>query len=727
MKNLFASNNSAQSQPTRRQFMLSAAAGVLTVSLAPSMVSGAAKAASPYAADFLEVAADGTITVIAKHFEMGQGTTTGLATIVAEELGADWNNVIVRWAPADVKRYQNIFWGAQGTGGSSAMANSYMQLRQAGAAARYAFLEAASKRLGVSSAELVAEDSMVKHKRSGKSISFGDLTTDAAGVKVPVELPLKDSKNFKLFGKHIARQDSDSKTDGSAIFAQDVKLPGMLKAVIARSPYFGGKLKSFDATEALKVRGVVKVIETSHGVAVLAKDTWAAMQGREMLDIQWHTSSAELRSSPEIMDSYLKVAETKGAQVKQEGNAAVKLAEADDRIEATYQFPFLAHAPMEALNAVAHIHDGKCEIWAGSQFPTIEQATAAAITGLPLDKVEIHTVYAGGSFGRRATPNADYIAEAVEIAHRLGDSTPVHLVWSREDDIRGGRYRPVAVHKVSASVGADGMPEAWEHTVVTQSILKGTPFEPVLVKDGIDSTSVEGVADTPYPIPNMDVSLHSVESKVPGLWWRSVGHTHTGYVMETMIDACARKAGIDALDYRIKLLKGHKRHSDVLAELKKKSRWGKPLGKNKARGVALHESFGTVVGHVVEISRDDDGYISIDHVTSAVDCGLAVNPDVIEAQVQSSVVYGLSAVMQLQITLDEGLVEQDNFPSYEPMRISQMPEVKVHIVKSSVPTPTGIGEPGVPPIGPAFVNALSNLTGETYTKLPLAEHGVDFA
>ncbi|MCK0068130.1 xanthine dehydrogenase family protein molybdopterin-binding subunit [Kordiimonas laminariae] len=727
MKNLFAPKNSAQPQPTRRQFILSAAAGVLTVSLAPSIVSGAAKAASPYAADFLEVAADGTITVIAKHFEMGQGTTTGLATIVAEELGADWNNVMVRWAPADVKRYQNIFWGAQGTGGSSAMANSYMQLRQAGAAARYAFLEAASKRLGASSAELVAEDSMVKHKPSGKSISFGDLTTDAAGVKVPEQLPLKDSKSFKLFGKHIARQDSDAKTDGSAIFAQDVKLPGMLKAVIARSPYFGGTLKSFDATEALKVQGVVKVIETSRGVAVLAKDTWAAMQGREMLDIQWNTSGAELRSSPEIMDAYLKVAETKGTKVRQEGNAATKLAEANDRIEATYQFPFLAHAPMEALNAVAHIHDGMCEIWAGSQFPTIEQATAAAITGLPLEKVEIHTVYAGGSFGRRATPNADYIAEAVEIAHRLGDSTPVHLVWSREDDIRGGRYRPVAVHKVSASVGADGMPEAWEHTIVTQSILKGTPFEPVLVKDGIDSTSVEGVGDTPYPIPNLDVSLHSIESKVPGLWWRSVGHTHTGYVMETMIDACAKKAGVDALDYRIKLLKGHKRHSDVLAELKAKSRWGKPLGKNKARGVAVHESFGTVVGHVVEISRDSDGYISIDHVTSAVDCGLAVNPDVIEAQVQSSVVYGLSAVMQLQITLDEGLVEQDNFPSYEPMRISQMPEVEVHIVKSSVPTPTGIGEPGVPPIGPAFVNALTNLTGETYTKLPLAEHGVDFA
>ncbi|WP_343564665.1 xanthine dehydrogenase family protein molybdopterin-binding subunit [Kiloniella sp. b19] len=718
-----------QIKPTRRQFLLSLAAGALTVSVAPVLANKkAVAAAEQYAQDFLSIDADGTITVIAKHFEMGQGTTTGLSTIVAEELGADWSKVFVKWAPADATRYNNLLWGPmQGTGGSTATANSYMQLRQAGAVAREALLQAAAKRWSVPVSELAVSNSVVSHAGSGKSATFGELTAEAARVEITGEPQLKDSKDFALFGRHIPRKDSPAKTDGTAIFAMDVRLPGMVTAVLARSPRFGGKLKSFDATAALAVPGVLKVLETSRGVAVLARDTWAAKEGRDLLDIEWDDTAAEKRSSSQIFEDYAKLAETPGAPYKKEGDAEAILAAGDADFEATFQFPYLAHAPMEPLNAVAHIHDGMCEVWAGSQFPTIEQSTAAAITGLKPENVHIHTVYAGGSFGRRATPDADYIAEAVEIAHRLGDGTPVHLVWTREDDIQGGRYRPLNLHRVKARLGDNGLPEAWHHRIVGQSILTGTPFEPFLVKDGIDLTSVEGLSDSPYPVANITGELHSPASVVPALWWRSVGHTHTAFAAEVTIDALARKAGRDALDYRIELLKDHKRHSDVLQKLRESSRWGQPLGKNQGRGVAVHESFGSVVGHVVDITLDEDGGLSVDHITSAVDCGLAINPDVIRAQVESAIVYGLGAMMQLAVTLDEGYPQEDNFPTYDPLRMPQMPAVEVHIVDSSLDTPTGIGEPGLPPIAPAVINAIASITGEYKTRMPLSEEGFYFA
>lgn len=724
-----AHNLLTSAKPSRRQFLLSFAAGALTVSAAPFLHSHKAAAAQGhYAQDFLRIDPNGTITAIAKHFEMGQGTTTGLSTIVAEELDADWAKVQVEWAPADASKYNNIFWGPmQGTGGSTATANSYMQLRQAGAIAREALKQAAAKRWSVPVTELTTANSMITHAASNRKISYGELTRDASQIEITGEPVLKSAKDFKLFGRHIPRQDSPAKTDGSAIFAMDVRLPNMVKAVLARSPRFGGKVKSFDATETLKIPGVLKVLETSRGIAVLAKDSWAAKQGRDALEISWDDSQAETRSSADILTDYAKLADTPGAVFKKNGDAASELSTGMLDFEASFEFPFLAHAPMEPLNAVAHIHDGMCEIWAGSQFPTIEQATAAAIAGLKPENVHIHTVYAGGSFGRRATPTADYIAEAVEIAHKLGDGTPVHLFWTREDDIQGGYYRPLNLHKVKAKLDDQGNPHAWEHKIVGQSILTGTAFEQFLVKDGIDATSVEGISDSPYPVTHMQGELHSPTSPVPVLWWRSVGHTHTAFAAEVTIDALARKAGRDPLDYRLMLLKDHQRHHDVLTLLKQKSRWGKPLGKNQGRGIAIHESFGSVVGHIVDITLNEENELSIDHVTSAVDCGLAINPDIIRAQIEGSIAFGLSAMMQLAITLEDGYVQEDNFPSYDPLRMSQMPAVEVHIVDSSKDTPTGIGEPGVPPIAPAVINALASINGTYITKLPLSEHGISYA
>ena len=675
---------------------------------------------------FVKILTDNTVIVISKHFEMGQGTTTGLATLIAEELDADWSQVKVEWAPANAKLYANLLFGAQGTGGSTAIANSFEQYRKAGAAAKQLLIKAAAKAWSVPETEITVANGELKHK-TGKSAKFGDMAEAASKLELKGEVKLKDSKDFNLIGKSdLHRKDHTDKTDGTAIFALDIKLPDMVYAVIARSPRFGGVLKSFDAKDALKIKGVLDVKQIPRGVAVYAKNSWAAMKGREALKTEWDFSKAENRSTKEIIAENKAKMNEPGKVARKDGDADNALKTAAKKVTAEFVFPFLAHAPMEALNCTIK-YDGKsAEIWDGCQFPSLAQPTAAAILGLKPEQVKINTVYAGGSFGRRANPTADYVSEAAMAVKAINGKWPVKLFWTREDDIRGGYYRPLYVHKVEAGIDGKGKPVAWKQRISGKSIIIGTPFEGALVKDGVDNSSVEGASTLPYTIPNLTVDVHNTQTPVSVLWWRSVGHTHTAYSTEVMMDMLAEAANKDTVEFRMELLSKHPRHAGVLKLAAEKAEWTKPMPKNKGRGVAVHESFNSFAAQIVEVSKTDDDSIKIDRVVCAIDCGIAVNPDVIKAQMEGGIGYGLGAIMRNMVTLEEGEVEQSNFPDYEPLRISDMPKIEVHIVASSE-KPTGVGEPGTPPIGPALANAIYAVTGKRVMELPITESGIEFA
>jgi isoquinoline 1-oxidoreductase beta subunit len=710
--------------PSRRQFLKSSAgaAGALVIGTHVNLGGRALAAAptdGPMPNAFIKIAPDSTVTVIVKHLDMGQGNTTGLATIVADELDADWAQVRTEFAPANAALYNNLMFGpVQGTGGSTAIANSWDQLRKAGAAARAMLVTAAADNWKVPATEVTVSKGVVAHRASAKQAQFGELVTKAATLTVPTDVKPKEPKDWVYIGKGVPRIDSRDKTTGKAIYAIDVRRPGMLTAVVARSPRFGGTMKSFDAAAAKAVKGVVDVLQIPQGVAVLARDTWSAMKGRDALKVEWDDSAAEKRSSDAMFEEYRKLALNPGRAAARRGDTASALSGAAKVIEAEFSFPYLAHASMEPLNGVIEIKgDGTAEIWAGSQFQTVEQATVAAILGLKPEQVKINTVWAGGSFGRRATPNADYFAEMAAIAKASGGKAPVQLVWTREDDIKGGRYRPMVYHRIRAALDAAGNIAGWDQKIVGQSFIIGSPFEAMIVKDGIDATIVEGASDMPYRVANLAVDWHPVTSPVTTLWWRSVGHTHTAQAVEVMIDTLAHAAGKDPVAFRLDLLREHPRHAAVLRLAAEKGGWGEKLPAGRGRGIAVHESFRSFVAMTADVTVAKDGSIKVDRVVAAVDCGVAVNPDVIRAQVESGVGYGLGAALRNQITLTDGLVDQSNFDGYEPLRISDMPKVEVHIVPSQEP-PTGIGEPGVPPLAPAVSNAIFAATGKRLNSLP---------
>jgi isoquinoline 1-oxidoreductase beta subunit len=667
---------------------------------------------------FLRIDSEGVVTVISKHLEMGQGAYTGLATLVAEELDADWDKVRVEGAPADAARYKNLFWGeAQGTGGSTAIANSWEQMRRAGAAARQMLVKAAAQRWQVDADQITVSSGVVEHPASGSQAGFGDLVELAAQQSVPETVWLKEPEEFKLIGQRIPRKDSQEKINGQALFTQDVKLPGMLTAVVLHPPRLGVKVKRIDPARALAVNGVRQVVEIPGGVAVVANDFWSAKLGRDALSVTWDESHAFALSSEQIIDDYRKLAEAPGLEARKEGDAATALAASESVIEAEYSVPFLAHAAMEPMNCVVRIDTDRCEIWNGEQMQTVDQHQVAGLLGFKPQQVQIHMLYAGGSFGRRANPDADYVLETVHIAKALEPGTPVKLIWTREDDTHGGYYRPIYLHRLRAVQEQDGAPLAWEQRIVGQSILKGTPFESVMVKNGIDMTSVEGAANLPYDIKHIQIDLHSPELPVPVLWWRSVGSTHTAFVVESFIDELAVKAGEDPLHYRRKLLRRHTRHLGVLNLAAEKAGWGEPLGRNQGRGIAVHESFNSYVAQVAEVSVRR-GVIHVDRVVIAVDCGIAINPDVIEAQMQGGMGFGLSAALFNELTFRDGRVEQSNYHDYRILSIDQMPEAEVYIVASTEP-PTGVGEPATPVIAPAVANAVFAATGQRLRQLPL--------
>jgi isoquinoline 1-oxidoreductase beta subunit len=667
---------------------------------------------------FVRITPDNKVNVLSKHLDKGQGVVTGLATLVAEELDAAWEQMVPEFAPADTAVYKNLAFGVQGTGGSTSIANSFEQYRKAGAAARQMIIAAAAARWGVA-ATIVAISAGVVTDGTHKA-TLGELAEAAAKLPVPEQPKLKDAKNFVYIGKSFARLDQVAKTTGQPIYTQDVHLPGMLVAVLARPTRFGGVVKSFDASAARKVAGVVDVVQVPQGVAVVAKSTWSAIRAREALKIEWDDEKADKRGSDALVAEYRRLAATKGAVARAVGDAEAALANAQKVIEAEFVFPFLAHAPMEPMNCVMKLEGGVCTIWSGSQMQTVDQMVTAAILGLKPENVVINTLWAGGSFGRRAVPSADYVAETAAIVKAFGKPLPIKLVWTREDDIKGGYYRPMYLHTMRAGVDGQGKVVGWQHRIVGQSIMAGTAFEKVLVKDGIDHTSVEGAVNAPYDVGSFQLELHSTKVGVPPLWWRSVGSSHTAYVVETMIDELASLAGQDPVAFRLALLGDkHPRHAAVLKLAAEKAGWGSPLAPGVARGIALHESFNSFVAEVAEV-RIENGKPRVERVVCAVDCGLAINPDNIKAQMEGGIGYGLGAVLHSKVTLKDGMVEQSNFDDYEVLRMDEMPRVEVHIV-ASAEAPTGVGEPGVPPIGPAVANAVAALTGKRVRVLPIGD------
>src|SRR5438128_7929443 len=716
---------------SRRDF-LKAGAG-LTLGIAapgafaqggPGQAGGKAVAAGAFAPNaFVRIGADNTVTVIVKHVEMGQGTYTGLPTLVADELDADWSQIRVEGAPADASRYNNLLLGQmQGTGGSTALANSYEQMRKAGAAARAMLVSAAAGRWSVAPESITVARGVVTHP-SGRKATFGQLAAGAAKLPVPQEVKLKDAKDFAYIGRHTPRTDSRAKSTGTAVFTQDLKLPGMLTALVAHPPRFGAKVKSFDAAGAKAVKGVVDVVAIPQGVAVLANDFWSAKKGRDALGVDWDETEAFRLGSNEIMAEYKRLAATPGLPARKEGDVGAAFASAARTLEAAYEFPYLAHACMEPMNCVVQLAPDACEIWNGEQFQSIDQGAVAAVLGLKPEQVKLNMLYAGGSFGRRANPHADYVVEAAAVAKAIAGRAPVKLVWTREDDTRAGYYRPMYFHALKAGLDAQGNIVAWQHSIVGQSILAGTAFESMMVKDGIDATSVEGAANLPYAIPNLGVELHSPKVGVPAQWWRSVGSTHTAFSTETFLDELAAAARKDPYQLRRTLLAKHPRHRAALELAATEADWTLPLapmrsGDRRGRGIAVHESVNTVVAQVAEVTVRPDGESRVDRVMCAVDCGVAVNPDVIRAQMESGIAYGLTAAKYGAITLKDGAVEQSNFHDYMPLRLAEMPRVGVYIVRSAE-KPTGVGEPSTPVIAPAVANALAAATGKRVRSLPI--------
>lgn len=666
---------------------------------------------------FIKITDDGQVTVISKHIEFGQGNHAGLAAIVAEEMDADWARVRVEQAPAIAKAYANLGMGVQGTGGSSAIANSWMQLRTAGAAARAMFVEAAAKKFGVPAGKITVKDSVVSG--GGQTATFAELLFDASKVKPPKAPVLKDPKTFTLIGTdRVRRKDSQIKSDGTARFTIDVKEDGLLTAVVAHAPRFGGKVKSFDDAQARRVKGVVDVVEIPSGVAVVATSTWAALKGREALKVEWDESRAEKRSSDQIMAQFRAAAAGKGpADLKwtpfdSKGSASGATGEV---FEATYDFPYLAHATMEPMNCVAQVKGNKATLTFGSQIPTIDQLNTAKIVGNLPGAIKIETLFAGGSFGRRANFQSDYVVECVHIAKKAGKGKPVKLVWTREDDMRAGYFRPIVHHAVKITVDKDGYPATWTHRIVTQSLMKGSPTG----VPELDETAVEGAHGSPYlkATPVVDAQVALPEVGVPVLWWRAVGATHTAVVMEHTIDQLARKAGKDPVEYRRVLFTkaGAKRH---LAAMDLALSKAGPVPAGQFRGVAVHESFGTVVAEIADITLTEGADPKVNRVVAAVECGIAISPDQIAAQMEGGICYGLSAGLYGEVTLKDGAVEQTNFDTYRVLRLTEAPIVETHIVPSGNP-PSGIGEPGTPVITAALVNAMLAAGKPPVTRLPI--------
>ncbi|MGA8620219.1 MAG: xanthine dehydrogenase family protein molybdopterin-binding subunit [Candidatus Sulfotelmatobacter sp.] len=709
--------SSATVKVDRREFLKAAAAGATGLVIGfylPNRLEARAAAAMPFAPNaWIRIGTDDTVTLVIDKSEMGQGVMTSLSMLIAEDLECDWKTIRTVFAPA-AKEYANPLFGMQGTGGSTSVRGMWTPLRKAGAQAREMLITAAAEKWGVDKAVCRAEDSQVINSQTKARLRYGTLAEAAGKLPVPSDVKLKEPKQFRILGKPMKRLDSADKTCGRAEFGIDVRQPGMLHAVVARCPVIAGKVATFNAEKAKAVRGVKHVVQISTGVAVVADNTWSAMQGRDALEIKWEEGPNASLTSAEI-GKMLEEGASKpgGAVARKEGDVTAGFASATKKIEAVYQAPFLAHATMEPMNCAAHVRTDGCDVWAPTQFQGINQMVAAKIAGLKPEQVNIHTTYLGGGFGRRA--EQDFVIEAVETSKAMG--VPVQVTWSREDDIQHDFYRPASYCRFEAGLDVEGWPVAWSNQIACPSIM--SRFFPGSVKNGLDDSSVEGAADLPYSIPNISVNYQLTEIGIPVGFWRSVGHSQNGFFSECFVDELAAASGKDPYEYRWRLLQKAPRHLSVLELAATKAAWGEALPAGQFRGIAVMSLFGSYVAEVAEVSVDKkSGEVRVHRVICAVDCGRTVNPLTIEAQMQGAIVFGLTAALKGAITINKGRVEQGNFDDYQMLRVNEMPKIEVHIVTSDQPS-GGIGEPGTAPIAPAVCNAIFAATRKRIRRLPI--------
>jgi len=717
---------------TRRAFLKSSAATGLVLAFhtripaatrrhaaAPPQQPGNGPAKLPAPDAFLRIAPDDTVTILLSHSEMGQGIWTTLPMLVAEELGCDWQKVRVEHAPA-APAYAHTAFGMQMTGGSTTTWSEFDRYRQVGAMARTMLVRAAAKQWGVEPDTCRVTDGVITSGTN--TLSFGKVAGEAMKQALPAAVELKPKTAWRRIGQPTRRLDSFAKVTGRAEFGADVRLPGMLTAVVARAPVFGATVKRFGADAATRVPGVRGVWQVPSGVAVVADHFWAAKTARDLLEVEWDLGPGASLSTDALRAEFKQLAARAGLPATTAGDADKTLEQCNKIVDAEYEVPYLPHATMEPMNCTARVTANSCEVWTGTQFQTMDQNLAAKAAGLKPEQVQVHTTFLGGGFGRRANPVSDFVTEAVLIAKAA--AAPVKVMWTREDDLRAGWWRPMALHKVRVGLGPDGLPAVWHQRVVCQSILAGTPFAAMMIKNGIDDTCVEGVADSPYvrDLANHRVELHSPTLPVPVLWWRSVGHSHSSFAMESAIDELAHAAGQDPLEYRRRLLRQHPRHLGVLELAASKAGWGTPPPQGRFRGLAVHESFGSYVAHVAEVSVEGKK-IRVHKLTVAVDCGICVNPLGVAASMEGGAAFALSAVLFGELSLDQGRVQQSNFHDHPLLRLPDMPAVETHVVPSDAKA-GGIGEPSVPSVAPAVANAVFAATGQRLRRLPLRVLGM---
>ncbi|MBZ5602211.1 MAG: xanthine dehydrogenase family protein molybdopterin-binding subunit [Acidobacteriia bacterium] len=679
----------------RRTFLQSAIGGLVVAFELPTRSRAAASKLNAY----VHVGSDDVVTLFIAKGEMGQGTVTSISQLLADELECDWKKIRTEF-PGVSREY-----GFQGVVGSASIRTGWEPLRKAGATAREMLIAAAAQKWGVDRSQCRAENSAVVNTATGQRATYGSLAEAAANIAPPANVKLKDPENFRLIGQPVKRIDTPSKVDGSATFGLDVRRPGMLYAVVARCPVFGGKVAGFDDSKAKAVAGVKRVVQISTGVAVVAENTWSAMEGCRALAVKFDEGARAALTSAEISRQFADRMDKAGAVARKDGDAASAMASAAKKIEAAYEVPFLAHAPMEPLNCVAEVSADSCEVWASTQMQTPARDLAAKVSGVGPEKTQVHTEYMGGGFGRRG--GVDYIGEAVEVAKAIG--APVKLTWSREDDLQHDLYRPASLTHFAGGLDAEGWP------VALTSRIACPPFGGV--RDGLSRTGVEGVSTMPYSIPNVFVDYHAVDPGIPVSFWRSVGYSQNVFFTESFLDEMAAAGSKDPLEVRLRLLANQPRLKAALQLAAEKAGWGKPLASGKGRGLSVANNIGSFTAQVAEVSVDK-GKVRVDRVVCAVDCGHVVNPAIVEQQIQSGIVFGLTAALKGGITIDRGRVEQSNFDKYDALRIDEMPRVEVHIVPSRN-APGGIGEASTPGIAPAVANAIFQATGKRVRRLPI--------
>ncbi len=725
---------------SRRKFLgisagLAAGGGLLLAFglRSPKTPSGAPDVAEAFAPDaFIRIARDGTVTLVMHKVEMGQGTYTAMTMLIAEELEVDPTLVRLEHAPPDDERYSEPLFGVQETGGSTSVRGNWEQLRQAGATARTMLITAAAATWKVDATSCSAENGKVVHAASGRTLSYGELADAAAHLSVPDRVILKEPQSFRLIGKSLPRLDTPAKVSGEAVYGLDVRLPDLKFAVIAQCPVFGGRLVGVVDTKALAVPGVHQIVKLEDAVAIVADNTWAAQQGLAALDLRWDMGPNAALTSAAIEAHLATASEQSGAVARKEGDPSAAMAGAARRIEAVYQQPMLAHATMEPLNCTVHVRKDACDIWVGTQVPTFALNAVAKVTGLPKEAIRVHNHLLGGGFGRRL--EVDFIEQAVRVGRLVAH--PVQVVWTREEDLQHDMYRPAYHDRIAAGLDAQGMPIAWTHKVTGSSILKRVANDLfpknlrviqaigydgiVATVKGVDIDAVEVAAEPPYRLPNFRAEFVQQEPPgVPTAFWRGVGPTRGGFVVEGFLDELAAAAAIDPLEYRRQLV-GDPRARAVLDLAARESGWGEALPKGEGRGIALLHAFGSYIAQVAHVAVDQEGGVQVKRVTCAVDCGLTVNPDIVVAQMEGGIVFGLTAALWGEVRIAEGRVQQSNFHDYRVMRINEAPAIDVHLIPSQE-HPGGVGEPGTSAAIPAVVNAVYAATGKRIRRLPLGD------